>query len=312
MPRINVYAGGALDRVAHLRGDAAWLAARRDDPRSRYVALWHGHCMVHGDDPPRAALLAPQALGDVVDGAPLVALLGVDGASAYFAVDLSHHDDDPAEGALTGHGAFRDLRTVGGLMPATEAAMLAHARGLMSWHARHLFCGACGSPTEVREAGHLRVCVDAACATQHFPRTDPTVIVVVAHGECCLLGRQSKWPPGLYSCLAGFVEPGESLEEAVAREVKEEAGVGVTDVRYQSSQPWPFPASLMIGFHATATTTELRVNRDELEDARWFRRDELLAPTEGVRLPRADSIARRLVDDWLAGASPGTAEMHGS
>ncbi len=309
MPRTNVYAGGTLDRVSHRRGDAAWLAARRDDPRSRYVALWRGDCMVQGDDPPRAALLPPGALddiaGDIAGDGALVTLLGTDGESAYFAVDLSHHDEDPAAGALAGYGAFRDLRTVGGQMPATEAAMLAHARGLMIWHRRHRFCGACGAPTEVREAGHLRVCTKPSCATQHFPRTDPAMIVVVTRGERCLLGHQAKWPPGLYSCLAGFLEPGESLEEAVAREVKEETGVDVIDVRYQSSQPWPFPASLMVGFHATATTSELRVNRDELEDARWFHRDELLRPAAGVRLPRSDSIARRLVDDWLSGGAAG-------
>ncbi len=300
MARINYFAGGALDRATLLRADAAWLAARRDDPRSRYVAVWRGLCLVHGDDPPRAALLPPDALADVAPEAAPVALLGVTDGAAHFAVDLSSHGDDPTAGALAGQGTFRDLRDVGGRLPAAEAAMLAHARGLMYWHGRHRFCGDCGSPTEAREGGNMRVCRDAACAARHFPRTDPAVIMLVSDGERCLLGRQAKWPRGMHSALAGFVEPGESLEEAVAREVREEAGIEVHDVRYHSSQPWPFPGSLMLGFDARAATTELAVNRDELEDARWFHRDELRHPPKGLRLPRRVSIARRLIEDWLS------------
>ncbi len=300
MARVNYFAGTTLDWATRLRGDAAWLAARRDDPRSRYVAVWRGMCLVRGDDPPRAALLPPDVLGDRAPEAAPVALLGVIDGAAYFAVDLSLEEDDPAAGALAGHGAFRDLRAVGGEMPAAEAAMLAQARGLMYWHARHRHCGVCGSPTEARDGGHRRVCTDAACAAQHFPRTDPAVIVLVSDGERCLLGRQADWPEGRYSALAGFVEPGESLEETVAREVHEEAGIEVRDVRYHSSQPWPFPGSLMLGFHAAATTTELAVNHDELEDARWFHRDALRRPRKGFHLPRRVSISRRLIEDWLA------------
>ncbi len=305
MARINVYAASALDRVAHLRADDAWLAARRADPKSRYVAMWRGLCLVRGDDPPRAALMPPADIAAIVPGEATVALLGVNDGAAHFAVDLSDHDSDPAADALAGRGTFRDLRAVGGLMPAHEASLLAHARGLMYWHARHRFCGVCGSPADSREAGHLRVCANAACAAQHFPRTDPAVIMTVSDGERCLLGRKAEWPSGMYSALAGFVEPGESLEGAVAREVREEVGIEVRDIRYHSSQPWPFPASLMLGFHATAVTTGITVNRDELEDARWFHRGELLRKTRGFRLPRSDSIARCLVEDWIAGAAGG-------
>ncbi len=305
MTRINVYAGATLDRVAPRRGDSAWLSDCRADPRSRYVALWRGLCLVRGDDPPRAALLAASDIAPIVDDGALIILLGIEDGVAHFAVDLSRHEDDPAAGPLSGQGTFSDLREIGGLMPAPEAAMLAHARGLMNWHARHLHCGACGSPTETREAGHLRVCGDPACASQHFPRTDPAVIMVVSDGDRCLLGRQADWPAGTYSCLAGFVEPGESLEEAVAREVREEVGIEICDVRYHSSQPWPFPASVMLGFHARAVTTELVVNYDELEDAAWFDRDFLRHPPEGFRLPRPVSISRLLLDDWLAGAAGG-------
>jgi NAD+ diphosphatase len=147
----------------------------------------------------------------------------------------------------------------------------------------------------------VRRCPNPACGATHFPRTDPAVIMLVVDGERCLLGRQSQWPPGMHSTLAGFVEPGESLERAVAREVREEAGIEIDDVAYHSSQPWPFPSSLMLGFTARATTTELRVDTTELEAARWFEKDWLLAheDDDAFRLPRRDSIARRLIEDWL-------------
>ena len=192
------------------------------------------------------------------------------------------------------------LRTVGGLMPASDAALLAHARGLIYWHQRHRFCGKCGSPTETRAAGYMRVCTH--CAAEHFPRTDPAVIMLVGDQDRCLMGRRAVWPPGMYSALAGFVEPGESLEESVAREVREEVGIHIRDVCYHSSHPWPFPGSLMLGFYATAVNTEITVDRNELEDARWFHRDDLIRPAEGFRLPRRDSISRQLVDDWLNGS----------
>ena len=303
MARINVYAGATLDRVALRRGDSAWLSDCLLDPQSRYVALWRGLCLVHGDDPVRAALLAPHEVEPLADDGALVALLGIENGTAHFVVDLSLHGDNPAAGPLSGRGTFSDLREIGGLMPASDAAMLAHARGLMNWHARHLYCGACGSLTEMREAGHLRVCSNPDCATQHFPRTDPAVIMVISDCDRCLLGRQANWPAGIYSCLAGFVEPGESFEESVAREIREEVGIEICDVRYHSSQPWPFPASIMIGFHAHAATTELAINRDELDDARSFDRDDLVNPSEDFRLPRPVSISRRLLEDWITGAA---------
>ncbi len=302
MARTNVYAGGTLDRLSGHRGDAAWIAARRADPESRYVVVWRSRCLVRDGEPPHIALLDHAAAEPVTDGAVEVALLGVDGGTAYFAVGLPASMDDPTEGPLAGIGAFEDLRAVGGRLTAPEAAMLALSRGIMYWHERHLFCGVCGSPTESRDAGYIRHCTNDACAAQHFPRTDPAVIMAVSDGDHCLLGRGRDWPEGQYSTLAGFAEPGESLEEAVAREVAEESGVRVRNVRYHSSQPWPFPGSIMLGFHAEAVTTEVTINYNELEDARWFHRDELLKPRDGFRLPRTESIARRLVEDWLSGA----------
>jgi NAD+ diphosphatase len=196
---------------------------------------------------------------------------------------------------------FVDLRSVGPVMDRTESAILAYAKGIMYWHERHKFCGVCGSETEIFEAGHLRKCQNSACATPHFPRTDPAVIMLVSKDDRALLGRKAEWMEGMYSTLAGFVEPGESLEHAVAREVMEEAGVEITNIRYHSSQPWPFPASLMLGFYADALTEDFSQNDEELEDLRWFTRQELADGGAGIaRRPRSDSIARRLIDSWIA------------
>ena len=301
MSRNNVFAGGELDRAAPRRADEAWVAAHRANPESRYVALWRGFCLIQGDAAPRAAYLARETIERLAPDDAIVALLGLEGDIATFAVDLSDLDDEAAKGALEDFGEFRDLRDFGGLMTAPEASLMAHARGLIYWHRRHRFCGVCGAPAHIRHAGHLRRCGNGDCGAEHFPRTDPAVIMLVADGDRCLMGRQAEWPEGLYSTLAGFVEPGESLEEAVAREIWEEAGITVSDVRYHSSQPWPFPASLMLGFHATATSTEIKLISDELDDARWFERDELRNPTVDMRLPRPTSISRRLVDDWIEG-----------
>ncbi len=302
MQTVNVFAGGTLDRLGHLRADEAWLAARLTDPGSRFLATWRGMYLVAGDDAPRPVLLAPEDVAPLAG--EITVLLGSDGDTMHFAVELGAEGDDPAAGPLAGRGEFRELRGVAGLMPAHDASLLAYARGLLYWHTRHRFCGVCGSPTEIRQAGHMRRCTDAACATDHFPRTDPAVIMVVGDGDRCLLGRQKSWPEGLYSSLAGFVEPGESLEEAVAREVLEESGIVVRNVRYHSSQPWPFPGSVMLGFFAEAATTDISVRYDELEDARWFHRRELENPAGTLRLPRSESIARRLVDDWISGSIP--------
>lgn len=193
------------------------------------------------------------------------------------------------------------------LLAPGEGELLAHARALAYWHRRHRFCGDCGHPTEGAQGGHVRVCSNPQCGRQHFPRTDPAVIVLVTAGERCLLGRQPSWLPGRYSTIAGFVEPGESLEAAVVREVGEETGVRVREVRYQSSQPWPFPASLMLGFRAVAEGEDIHLGDEELEDARWFSREELeRAMEEGaLRLPGRISIAYRLIEDWFDEGSPG-------
>jgi NAD+ diphosphatase len=230
-------------------------------------------------------------------------LLGIVEERAIFAVDLSHCEAPLDAIAATGAFDFTDLRRVGPLLPRTEGALLAYARGIAYWHERHRFCGVCGAPTRSEEGGHVRRCTNGACEATHFPRTDPAVIMLVHDGERCLLGRKAEWPKGMHSTLAGFVEPGESLEEAVAREVFEETGIEVEEVTYHSSQPWPFPASLMLGFHARARTRTITIDADELEHAAWYERADLLAREDDdtLRLPRRDSIARRLVEDWLRG-----------
>ena len=249
---------------------------------------------------PRARWLTPDEARPLLGAGTAVFLGMVDGA-ARFAVEVGH--GDPAEVAALAGGEFQELRRHGSILPPTDAGLLAFARGMMHWHARHRFCGVCGEPTEPRDAGHVRACTAPACGTTHFPRTDPAIIVLVTHGERALLGRQPVWDPGRYSTLAGFVEPGESLEDAVRREVREESGVTLGEVRYHSSQPWPFPSSIMVGFTAGAAGDAITVDHDELEDARWFSRDDLRRGLAdgSLLLPSDISIAYRLVTEWLDG-----------
>ncbi|MEE8272951.1 MAG: NAD(+) diphosphatase [Alphaproteobacteria bacterium] len=299
----NFYIHPDMDRAAQRRRDPAWFAAMLASAATRLVPVWRSKNLVTGPrEAPRPALM-PATDGWWRDLAAEPVLLGIAGGTTYMAVDLSPVDEPKDHPVLAAHGAFVDLRTTGPLMGRSDGALLAYARGLTWWHQRHRFCGVCGHATQSAEAGHQRRCGNDACATMHFPRTDPAVIVLVHDGDRCLLGRQSIWPPGMHSVLAGFVEPGESLEATVAREVREESAIEVTDIRYHSSQPWPFPQSLMIGFTARATTSDIRIDGVELEDAAWYRRARLLASPEDetFRLPRRDSIARRLVDEWLAG-----------
>lgn len=295
----NIYASGGIDRAAHLRSDTAWVEGRLADPATRIAPVWQSRNLIDMNGAPAPHLLPPDPA--LLAGAQATALLGLVDGIAHFAIDLSHRGEDEA-GAV---GRFEDLRTVGPLLSHSDGALMAYARGMMHWHLAHLHCGRCGHPTEPRQAGHVRYCANADCAAPVFPRTDPAVIMLIHHGDHILLGRQAAWPPGRHSVLAGFVEPGESLEDAVAREIYEEVGVRVGEVRYHSSQPWPFPASLMLGFTAGATTRDICRHDGELESARWYGRAELLASPEDAsfRLPRRDSIARRLVDDWLAGTT---------
>ncbi len=308
----NFYSQNGLDRADRLRGDHAWIEARLADPTSRFVPLWRTQSLFDdapgdgrdGGEPGAVLLGAAEAEALIARGGERI-FLGLDAQDrAHFALDVSKLDSPDHEPALAGRGHFADLRQVGPLLPRHEGAILAYARGMVWWHSRHRFCGVCGARTESRQGGFQRTCSNPDCGAPHFPRTDPAVIMLVHDGgERAVVGRQKVWPPGMHSTLAGFVEPGESLEQAVAREVEEEVGIAVEEVVYHSSQPWPFPSSLMLGFYARTRETELRVHPEELESARWVDRAFLAASPEDetFKLPRRDSIARRLIEDWLKG-----------
>jgi NAD+ diphosphatase len=287
----NTFAGEALDRAGPRRRDERWLAARMADPSTRVVAASEAGVLVEGDRPRLPTV-------DELPEETEVVLLGVDGdGRAVFAADPG----DAFEGERRG------LRDLAPALSQAEGGMVGHAVALLNWHRRHRFCANCGSPTESSEAGYVRRC--PVCGAEHHPRTDPVVIMLVTDGERAVLGRQAQWPAGRYSALAGFVEPGESLEEAVAREVHEESGVRVADVRYRSSQPWPFPTSLMLGFTARWMSGEPAVSDRELEDVRWFSRAEIAGG--GVLLPPPQAIARRLIDEWLGRREAPDKASHG-
>ncbi|HLJ21307.1 MAG TPA: NAD(+) diphosphatase, partial [Stellaceae bacterium] len=242
----NFYAANGLDRAGHRRREPDWLEAQLAHPETLFVPVWRGQNLVASvaEGAPSAITLRREALVSL-DGEPV--LLGLREERAYFALDLSHHESPLQQIRAEGPIEFTDLRRVGPLLARPDGALLAYARGILYWHGRHRFCGVCGSPTRSEEGGHVRRCTRSECNATHFPRTDPAVIMLVTDGERALLGRQKVWPKGQHSTLAGFVEPGESLEDAVAREVLEETGIVVDDVTYHSSQPWPFPSSIMLG-----------------------------------------------------------------
>lgn len=286
----NVFAGAFVDRSGELRKDSEWLRQALDSDDSRFVPVWQEQFLINGD-PGRVTLLRRQQLGQDVDEHEIV-FLGIFREHPTFAVAL-----DAETVPFSELGEFQQLRYLGTVLPADEANLVAHARALLLWHESQVYCPRCGSEARPDAGGNVRVCVNDVCGRQIFPRVDPAIIVLVEHGDRCLLGRQASWPEGRYSTIAGFVEPGESLEDAVRREVYEETNILVGKVDYHSSQPWPFPSSLMLGFVAEATSTNIELNDGELEDARWFTRDQLLSGE--LKLPFRISISRRLVDHWI-------------
>ncbi len=298
-PAPNTFASFTLDRAARRRRDERWVKERARDPTSRFVPIWESKVLVTDDSTPRPILLRPDDSENLLQQAESVVLLGKANEGAYFAVGLTH--DEALPPPLAQAGGFRPLRAVAALLEWGDAALLAYAKAMTYWHQRHRFCGDCGSPTVSTHGGYLRVCTNERCGQHHFPRTDPAIIVRVTHGNRCLLGRQPTWSEGRYSIIAGFVEPGENTEDAVAREVREETGIGITDVRYHSSQPWPFPSSLMLGFTARAVSTSIRLHDGELEDARWLSRGEIIRGLRQgtLRLPSEISISYRLIADWF-------------
>lgn len=296
---VNVFAGSELDRAADRREDAAWLAGQLERSDGAALVLWDGKVLIDeaaGD--PALARLTPAMAGDAAGGDWV--FLGLEGEAPVFAIEFQA-EADPAEGPLAGRGRFLDMRTAAAVLPGPEAAMAGCAKSLFDWRRRHGFCAGCGQRSRPASGGWKRVC--DACGVEHFPRVDPVVIMLATHQGRCLMGRQASWPPGSMSALAGFLEPGESIEEACARELMEEAGLEATAVTYHSSQPWPFPSSLMIGLFAEVADDQARPDQTELEEVRWFTRDEVRAVLsggfEGVRAPPRLAIARTLLEAWV-------------
>ncbi len=302
----NAFANNPLDRAGNLRADPARLAdllARRD---GFVIPLWRiKPFAVKGPDGRlEAGFLSPGLCEGLMGPGVEPVFLGVDRKGRpYAALDVSAAEDPETQGPLAGLGTFTDLRALGASIDGGDAAILGTAKALVDWHARHRFCAQCGAPTSPRDGGWKRKC--PSCQAEHFPRTDPVVIMLATRHDKCLVGRGKQFPKGFFSALAGFVEPGESIEEAVAREIGEEAGVKVGAVRYHSTQPWPFPSSLMIGCFADAETDEIVLD-DELAEARWLDRStarEILAgggPGD-VKFPPAFAIAHQLIKAWAEG-----------
>ena len=304
MEEIYCFAGNPLDRVSQRRRDAGWIASLLDDPETRVLPL-------HGLKPQirhsSAAALDWQSVAPwrpLIEGGSTLILLGIREDCAYFAIDAT-----PAETPASEDTVLMDARAAAPTIESGEAAILAEARSLIDWHARHRFCAQCGTSSVVASGGWVRHCPN--CKAHHFPRVDPVVIMLATKGERCLLGRGLRRPGARFSCLAGFMEPGETLEEAVRREILEESNIRVGRVRYLASQPWPFPSTLMIGCLAEALSEEITIDPEELGEARWFERAEVRAMVERSRsddaipgvptLPPPLAIGHQIARRWAFG-----------
>lgn len=304
MEDIYRFGGNPLDRASERREDHVWIAGLLDAPETRVLPLRDLKPFTRGKISPALDWQPVASWRDQIETGASMIFLGLGDGRAHFAIDATG-----AEVAPDIDTELVDVRALAPAIGAGEAAILAEARSLLDWHARHRFCAQCGTPTTVASAGWVRRCPD--CKASHFPRTDPVVIMLAIHGERGLLGRNRRRAGARFSCLAGFVEPGETLEEAVRREVREESGVRCGRVRYLATQPWPFPSSLMIGFLAEALTEEITVDPEELAEARWFHRDEIremvaraaagIDDPSRAALPAPLAIAHHICRRWSNG-----------
>jgi len=290
----------SIEREAQRRGDGEWLG-RQLANSPRFIFVWRGNNLF-SVGPEKRPLALELSEADKVIG-PI--FLGLDGqGTSFFAANLSGPQSEEDALALLHLNAkmarFISLRHFDGMLSSEERSLLFYSRSLTHWHEEQKFCHRCAHPTLPEEGGHIMACANPDCATKHFPRTDPATIMLVHSQDVCLLGRQASWPKGMYSTLAGFVEPGEKLEDAVFREVKEESGIEVRNIRYFGSQSWPFPQSLMLGFFAEADAGQITCGA-ELEDVRWFHVSEAreLLVKLASRFPHLDTIARRLIRHWV-------------
>lgn len=311
------FGGSNLDRAAELRGDDQAIADAMADPSARAVLIWRGKPLIHRVRPASLVRLVMDHPACAVADSKAAVFLGREDGAPRFALDVSHWAPDDLDPSMLGgfldpteqhHPAcaqdevFAELRRTMTWLSPRDAELAATAKAVFGWHDTHRFCAKCGSASEMRQAGWQRTC--PSCGAHHFPRTDPVVIMLITRGNSVLMGRSPGWPEGMYSLLAGFVEPGETLEAAVRREVFEEAGIRVGQVEYLSSQPWPFPASLMFGCKGEALTRDIEIDPQEIEDAIWVTREEMLAIFAGEHetiLPaRKGAIAHFLLENWLA------------
>jgi NAD+ diphosphatase len=302
------FAGSPLNRASEKRTDIDWIASKRSDPTSLVLPMWRLEPFLLEPDksgvPLELGLLRPDLVDSFAsDEAPFI-FLGLDGERAVFALDVSAARDPANAGPLAGLGYFREARTAAQMVSIEHAAIIAQAKAMIDWHQRHGFCPRCGAPTKMVDAGYRRLC--SQCNSEHFPRVDPVVIMLATHGDACLVGRGKQFPRGMFSALAGFVEPGETIEEAVRRELMEEASVKVAAVTYYATQPWPFPSSLMIGCFAEAESREAKADEIEIAEVRWIERStarELIEgkQVDGLRVPPPIAIAHHLIRSWALG-----------
>jgi NAD+ diphosphatase len=287
------FTGNPLDRASADRSDPKWIAAQQARADALFLPIWQTKPLLVGN---RAGLLSAAMMGLNPDMQTI--FLGLRDGQPLFAVALPDSEEPP----LAALGEFQEMRAAAFVLSDAESAIAGQAKSLIDWHHRHRFCANCGAETSAADSGYRRDC--PGCGAQHFPRTDPVVIMLPVLGEECLVGRGARFPEGMYSAFAGFMEPGETLEEAVKRELHEEVSLPVSSVRYHASQPWPFPSSLMLGCYAEALSRDFRIDAQEIEQARWMTKAEVRARLagemqDGIKLPGTIAIARVLLSDWV-------------